>query len=777
MQIVLRSPFRAGSVLWQKGNTLHRTIVCKATFSLRPGECLLATEQDGLVKEEQHWGHDPARSLRVASDLTPPKPHVDVLVVGYAYAPGRAPARSAVARVSIGDFQKAIELWCPRCFDSLGRLQEGQGLAQFPLLYDRAAASRENPSGVRPGTRDAEGRIDIPSVVPVGTRIAGPSDTVASIGFGPIAASWPLRYEKLGRYRSGWSDAQWFRTVLGDDFDFSYFQAAPPDQWLSTLRGDERFTLEGLHPDQPQLKSALPGIKPTATVERAGKSPISVALEADTLLIDTARGLCSVVWRGDFTEGADSEGQIVIGREQVSGAQRPREELSGTAAAPLPGANEPVLPTGWSPPSPGRISALPPEVGLPFGHSGRPDARSQLPPEPVAHPAAPVPAPVPVQPAPAAPAPIAPPPIHLAPPAAEPVPLPQTFGQAAVAAQQAKAAVAGSGGSFHNRDTEGSPGLQKPELLAPLQDDDPDAATAAQVAAFGALGASNAAIPMDVALGAPAVRATGGARIQAALITGELLRLTWHDPDGGSRVRRRAEFRPILDELDKRAPDVDLDASGDPAEIEDRRELLEIMVQASPEGANGVRALINEGMREDGKFVPLVAFLSGELEHVFDPIDMLKAILPVAASFVAGDDALKSAVDASAAFLSAPGLPGPGVAEALVMRIKKAFGDTRKGQRASILTDQAERTLCEQRRFQKRGVLGDTYVRTLLYTAGSPHPIPTYFPESALKKLPMSVRSRVRILAETHLRADPYESYPAALRALALAEVVPGGRV
>jgi hypothetical protein len=74
-------------------------------------------------------------------------------------------------------------------------------------------------------------------------------------------------------------------------------------------------------------------------------------------------------------------------------------------------------------------------------------------------------------------------------------------------------------------------------------------------------------------------------------------------------------------------------------------------------------------------------------------------------------------------------------------------------------------------------VLGDTYVRALFFTSGSPHPMPAYFPEAAVKKLPLSARSRVRILAETHLRADPYESHPAALRVLALAEAMPAGKV
>jgi hypothetical protein len=765
MQIVLRSPFRAGSILWQKGSTLHRTVVCKATFALRPGECVLAPEQDGLVKEEQHWGHDAARSLRVASDLTPRKPRVDVLVVGYAYAPGRAPARSVVARITIGDWQKAVEAWCPRCFDPLGRLQEGQGLTQFQLLYDRAAAGPENPAGVRPGTRDADGRVDIPSVVPVGTRITSPADTVLAIGLGPIAATWPLRSEKLGRYRASWSDAQWFRTVLGDDFDFAYFQSAPLDQRLSTLRGDERIVLENLHPDQPTLKTALPGIRPTAHIEQPGKAPVPVALQADTLLVDTARGLCTVVWRGSFVaDDPDAEGHIVIGREQVgSGGAKPKEELQGTLAASADAASDAPLPTGWAAgaPAPGRISALPPEVGLPFAQGPRPpDAHSPSPAEP------------PAAPPPAAPPPaVAPPPIHIAQGPPEPAPM-LTFGQAAVAAQKAAAVATAA------RDAPPVVGgVQKPELLSPIKDDDPSAATAAQVAAHGVLGASNAVLPMDVALGAMPAKASAAPRIQAPLSAGELLRLVWHDPDGASRVRRRQEFRPILGELDKRPPDADLDASGDPAEIEDRRELLEIMLVASPEGANGIRALLNEGMREDGKFVPLVGFLSGELEHVFDPLDMLKALLPVAASFVAGEDALGAAVDASASFLGAPGLPGPGVAEALCTRLRKAFAETRKAQRQALLTEQAERTLCEQRRFQRRSVLGDTYVRALLHTAGSPHPIPCYFPEAAVKKLPMSARSRVRLLAETHLRADPYEMHPAALRVLALAEVLPGARV
>jgi len=178
--------------------------------------------------------------------------------------------------------------------------------------------------------------------------------------------------------------------------------------------------------------------------------------------------------------------------------------------------------------------------------------------------------------------------------------------------------------------------------------------------------------------------------------------------------------------------------------------------------------------------VPQTVLMACELEMVFDPVETLKAMLPVAASFAGTgpDDPLAAAVAGASTFLNTPGFPSPLVADTLATRVRNAFIQGRKGtkERAEALDGPAERVLVERRLYRRRPVFGDTFVRAAVLLPGSPHAVPTYFPEAAVKKLPLHRRYRARILAETHLAADPAESHPVALRAIALAEVLPGGK-
>src|SRR5690349_17439189 len=135
MQIVCPPPFRVSVLLWQeRPSGFAITVLWKATFQLRPGEALLAADQEALQKEDGYWGHNPMRSLRAASDLSPMKPAADVVLTGHAFAPGRVPVRSLTARLSVGEIDKSIELFGLRWFDAEHALREGAPFAQMPLL-------------------------------------------------------------------------------------------------------------------------------------------------------------------------------------------------------------------------------------------------------------------------------------------------------------------------------------------------------------------------------------------------------------------------------------------------------------------------------------------------------------------------------------------------------------------------------------------------------------------------------------------------------------------
>ena len=210
MDVISAGPLPVASLLWQsRPGTWALTVVCKATFLLVPTEAQLAPEQDPIVEQDEHWDDDETRSLRAASDMAPLKQRADVVLVGMAFAPEGRPARSFVARLLVGTVDKSIEVFCDRSFSLDGALQEGPRITRMPLRYERAGGGPDtwNPAGMRPDARDRQGRVAVPNLQPLDKVVQGPGDLLTPIGFGPIAARWPSRQQKLGRHAGRWTPA------------------------------------------------------------------------------------------------------------------------------------------------------------------------------------------------------------------------------------------------------------------------------------------------------------------------------------------------------------------------------------------------------------------------------------------------------------------------------------------------------------------------------------------------------------------------------------------
>src|SRR5262245_17891127 len=125
MELVSSSPLRLASIIWQpRPGFFSLTVLCKATFLLRPGESQPAPAQEALTRADEPWSGDPARSLWAASDIAPLKPRADVLLVGHAFAPGQVPVRSLRVRLNVGEIDKSIEITCARTLAPDGSIQE-----------------------------------------------------------------------------------------------------------------------------------------------------------------------------------------------------------------------------------------------------------------------------------------------------------------------------------------------------------------------------------------------------------------------------------------------------------------------------------------------------------------------------------------------------------------------------------------------------------------------------------------------------------------------------
>lgn len=279
---------RGGSVVFRKSGQLHVTCVLKSTFRFVPDKPMEATEPEDLIVSELHHRENPSRSIRATNEVIPYLPRVDVLLTGHAHAP----AGHQVTRMTVGlSIFHSIAL-LEKKFDVIGD-RNGADLVPFqrmPLVYEKAVGGigdSQNPwgTGKSPGSA-------LPNII-------HPKDPDAIVGFGPIARGLRQRKVLRGNVTTTMLDEPFID--FPNDFDWNYFQAAPHDQQLASVIGNEWIVLEGMHPKLPRIASRLPTVRPIATVFGLypAKPDEAKAVQAriDMIRIDADELKCSVIGR------------------------------------------------------------------------------------------------------------------------------------------------------------------------------------------------------------------------------------------------------------------------------------------------------------------------------------------------------------------------------------------------------------------------------------------------------------------------------------------------
>ncbi|MFO0587860.1 MAG: DUF2169 domain-containing protein [Polyangiaceae bacterium] len=330
MQVLSRCPLEVAKVLWLPRAGAHTlTVVAKATFQLTPEESPLAATQDAVTEADSFWDHDERKSLANASDLVPYKRHAEVLLVGHAFAPRGVAVGSLVARLTVAEIDKPIDITGDRHFKLDGTLSHPGRFTKMPLRWERAAGGPEtsNPVGVVTGDDarpDGWGRVAVPNLVPSGRHVANRGEVIPPANFGPLAASWPTRRTRLHRHANVFSPQGWATRPMPADFDMAYFNAAPPDQHVRELVGTERITLENLHPTIPLLQTRLAHVGPHATVDFGAGSKYEVPFVCDTLLIDTDRGVATLTYRAHVSlDYAERQGWVIVTSDVAARAPLP----------------------------------------------------------------------------------------------------------------------------------------------------------------------------------------------------------------------------------------------------------------------------------------------------------------------------------------------------------------------------------------------------------------------------------------------------------------------
>ena len=254
----------------------------------RPEEPLPEKELWHFVQDE--LGED------VILDAGLPKVHGEVLLSAKCFAPKGQTVRGCPVSFSLGPISKELYVFGPRRWRTVAPgahvITDPEPFTQVDLTWRNAFGGpdhKPNPLGkgaAQPENPDAQWLL--PNVEYPRDLIGRTEDEPQPAGFLPLDVMWPQRFSKQGTYDDRWLQEEY--PYYPKDMDWSFFNAAPEDQWLrdAFFTGKENILLEGLHPRRLQVSSKLPGRRQRCfllqRVDRTGREPETKFTEFNTRL-------------------------------------------------------------------------------------------------------------------------------------------------------------------------------------------------------------------------------------------------------------------------------------------------------------------------------------------------------------------------------------------------------------------------------------------------------------------------------------------------------------
>ncbi|MBZ0134876.1 MAG: DUF2169 domain-containing protein [Planctomycetes bacterium] len=351
MKIRNRTDFPFAPLLGRVNFPSHSvTCTVKATFRMQPDGTVTP-----LTDQPQFEGDVPSKAERpeciYAADLTPFKPRADLLLRATCFTPGGRGMTTCPVSFGVGDWSKQLAVIGNRTWDKgivFNKMGAPEEFNNVDLTWANAfggANFKLNPAGK--GRKDGH----LPNVEYPDELVKSPGNQPTPAGFGPIDRTWKQRTGRLGTYGKKWLKERW--PAHPEDFDWGYFNAAPEDQQVEFLRGDEEITLTNMQPDHAVLKTRLPGLRIRCLVRRKDGEALAehnVPMNLDTLHVDAQQGTVAIIWRG-VSNIREEEGEdiadILVWSEALSDA---------------PATIDDVRP--WLEEEPEDADALPPEDAL-----------------------------------------------------------------------------------------------------------------------------------------------------------------------------------------------------------------------------------------------------------------------------------------------------------------------------------------------------------------------------------------------------------------------------
>jgi hypothetical protein len=290
----------------------------KASFVFRADQPLLFHAQQVPVHLAPLFEGD---TLLADSDLTPPKPMVDVVVLAKGYAP---PGQERfTAGISVAGRSKLMDVVPPATWSKRGAIVPGTPVpGGVPLTYANAWGGVEfgdNPLGQGFVKGEAQGKA-LPRVLPVGVVPAKPTDKPQPVALSPLPKTWPQRRNLGGTYDDDWSRRR--SPLLPADLDPRYWQAVPEDQRIARdVANGAQVVLTNLTSTDGQLSDgtvtfALPHLE-FEVATRFRSAWVQQQADLQTIALDVENRCVTLCWQASLPIDA-SQNDVLVDRTFVA---------------------------------------------------------------------------------------------------------------------------------------------------------------------------------------------------------------------------------------------------------------------------------------------------------------------------------------------------------------------------------------------------------------------------------------------------------------------------
>jgi len=281
-------------------------------------------DSSSLLSEPDLWKFAGAELGKDAMlDMCMPKVRGEVLVVGKCFTPEGKPVPAYEVSLQMGPIDKTLYIFGDRFWKRKGRIlktiSDPRPFTEMDVSYENAFGGpdyKKNPlgKGHAPVKSNAGTAVHpLPNIEDPHDLIDSPKKKPDPAGFGPIDLTWPQRMEKVGTYDQKWLDNLF--PGLAQDIDYTYFNAAPPDQWLDGFfNGNESFEIRGMHPEKKVIQSRLPETRSRCFMNLKtdkGEQFREIKTNLDTVWLFPHAEKGIIVWRGVAEIGTDDAEDVL----------------------------------------------------------------------------------------------------------------------------------------------------------------------------------------------------------------------------------------------------------------------------------------------------------------------------------------------------------------------------------------------------------------------------------------------------------------------------------